>query len=77
MSFSSNGTRNSTSGAGVWYTSGQFNLSLVDDRFTVGDYNGDGKADVAMSYDLGNGGMRIHRWIPTGSAFSGPPGHCS
>ncbi|MDQ3897367.1 MAG: FG-GAP-like repeat-containing protein [Actinomycetota bacterium] len=56
---------------GKWYTSGQFNLSLVGDRLTVGDFTGDGKADVAMAYDLGNAQMRLHRWTSSGSSFDG------
>jgi hypothetical protein len=57
--------------AGKWYTSpAKFDLAAVGDRFTVGDYNGDGKGDVAMAYDLGNGTMRIDRLISTGSQFS-------
>jgi hypothetical protein len=57
--------------AGTWYTSpDKFNLATVGDRFAVGDYNGDGKADVAMAYDLNNGEMRIDRLISTGSRFS-------
>jgi hypothetical protein len=56
--------------AGTWYTSGQFTLGLVGDRFTVGDYNGDGKADVAMAYRLDQDAIRIYRWTSTGSTFS-------
>ncbi len=51
--------------------SGAFNLSLVDNRLVLGDYTGDGKADAAMAYDMGNATMRIYRWVSTGSAFSG------
>lgn len=58
---------------GTWYTSDRppatFNQNLVDDRLIAGNYAGDGKADVALSYDVGNGRMRIYRWTSTGSDF--------
>ncbi len=55
---------------GRWYTSGSFTLGAVGDRFTVGDYTADGKADVAMAYDVGDGTMRMHVWASTGSEFT-------
>lgn len=55
--------------AGVWYTSGQFNLAWVAGRLAAGDFNGDGRADVAMLYDLGGGLTKIYRWLSTGSTF--------
>ncbi len=55
--------------AGVWYTSGQFSMSKVAGRLAAGDFNGDGRADVAVMYDLGSGLTRIYRWLSTGSAF--------
>jgi hypothetical protein len=61
---------NGTDYAGTWYTSGKFTLGRVGDRLTVGDYDGNGMADVAMAYDLGNGRMSIYRWTSTGSGFS-------
>src|SRR5206468_2502405 len=57
---------------GIWYTSGKFSLSRVGDRFTVGDYNGDGKADLAMAYDLGNGTMRIYPTRRSSDLFTDP-----
>ncbi|MDX6298444.1 MAG: hypothetical protein QOI51_2301, partial [Nocardioidaceae bacterium] len=63
--------------AGRWYTSGPFNLGPVGDRLTVGDFNGDGKADPALVYDDGDASMRIMRWTSTGSAFAGPATYTS
>jgi hypothetical protein len=61
---------NGTDYAGKWYTSGKFTLGLVGDRLTVGDYDGDHEADVAMAYDRQNGQMSIYRWTSTGLSFS-------
>jgi lysozyme-like protein/VCBS repeat protein len=63
--------------AGRWYTSGTYTLAHVGDRLTVGDFNGDGKDDVAMAYDWGDGTMRIHRWTSTGTSFVGPSTYTS
>ena len=75
--FSLNVWSGGTTYAGRWYTSGQYTLARVGDRLTVGDFNGDGKADVAMAYDAGDWTMRIHRWTSTGSAFTGPATYTS
>lgn len=46
-------------------------LSGVGDRFTAGDFDGDGKSDVAVMYDYGNGHTKIHIFRSTGSSFGG------
>src|SRR5258705_153614 len=56
--------------AGVWYTSGTYNLDRVGDRLVVGDFNGDGRAEPALVYDDGDGTMTIYRWLSTGSSFT-------
>jgi len=48
---------------------GTYRLSKAADRMTVGDYNGDGKDDIAAFYDYGGGEARIHVWLSTGSSF--------
>jgi hypothetical protein len=55
--------------AGVWYTSGPFNLANVGGRLVVADFTGDGKAEPALVYDAG-GTQTIYRWTSTGSSFS-------
>jgi hypothetical protein len=55
-------------GAG-WFQSGAFNMGAVGGRMLGGDFNGDGKGDVAMLYDNG-GGLTIFRFLSTGSSFT-------
>lgn len=59
--------------SGSWYDAGQINLSLVGDRLAVGDFTGDGRADVVVAYDDRAGDMEIFRWISTGSRFDNLP----
>ena len=57
--------------ANTWWTAGSgYNANMVTDRFVCGDFNDDGKDDVAAMYDYGNGHSRIHTWISNGSSFS-------
>lgn len=46
-------------------------LSGVGDRFTAGDFNGDGKTDLATMYDYGNSATKIHIFRSNGSNFGG------
>ena len=62
--------KNGNSAASVWYTSGAFGLGNVAGRLVLGDFNGDGKAEPAMAYDLGNGTMKIYRWLSDGTSFN-------
>jgi hypothetical protein len=61
--------RNGTEAPVVFYTSGVFDLTRVAGRMVVADFTNDGKADVAVFYDNGNGTMAIYRWTSTGTAF--------
>lgn len=76
---------NSTSRIHVWYSNGKgfdapstpwksnkgaYAPSKVTNRFMCGDFNGDGKKDIAALYDYGSKGSAIHVWISTGSGFT-------
>ena len=56
----------------VWYawSAGGFNAGSVTGRFAAGDFNGDGKDDVAMMYDYGSNRATIYALISQGSSFS-------
>jgi hypothetical protein len=38
----------------------------------VGDFNGDGKADIAAMYDFGNGETQLFMFAGTGTGFAAP-----
>ena len=48
-----------------WY----FDCARALDRVVAGDFNGDGKDDIAVMYDHGNGTAKLHVWLSTGSSF--------
>ncbi len=50
------------------YSSGVGSWNVNSMRFTTGDYNGDGRGDAAMTYDYGNGLMKVY------TAFGKPDG---
>ncbi|MFZ5988129.1 MAG: S8 family serine peptidase [Bacillota bacterium] len=54
---------------GWWRCDSGYTASNVTGRVVSGDYNGDGKSDIATLYDYGNGATRIHVWVSTGSSF--------
>jgi hypothetical protein len=56
-------------GAGGWYQSGQFSLGPVAGRMAAGDFNGDGKDDIALMRNHGSSGAKLWVWTSTGSAF--------
>jgi hypothetical protein len=60
-----------TSNWGIWFNSGTFSMAAVAGRMAGGDFNGDGKGDVAMFYDTGSGSFVAFRFLSNGSnAFS-------
>jgi len=63
----------SFSNGNIWYTTpeGTFHAPNVTDRFVLGDFNGDGKDDVACMYDYGNAKEAIFIFVSTGTAFTG------
>jgi parallel beta-helix repeat protein len=75
----STGSSFSPSGyAGTWWTasSGSYNASMVINRFVCGDFNNDGKADIAAMYDYGSNNARLHSWTSNGGSFQ-PNGYAN
>lgn len=61
----------SNGSAGWWGVSnGGYDATKITGRVVSGDYNGDGKTDIAAFYDNGNGNTNLHVWISTGSSFT-------
>lgn len=58
----------------TWWSSssGAYDASKVTGRLVSGDFNNDGKDDIASMYDYGSNNSRIHVWLSTGNAFNSP-----
>jgi len=71
-SVNTNGSNGSFSyvSADGWWKSGGYNSNMVTGRTIKGDFNGDGKSDVATFYDYGNGASKIHVFLSNGSSFN-------
>ncbi|MFD8500943.1 trypsin-like serine protease [Amycolatopsis sp. NPDC059657] len=54
-----------------WY-SGPNNYAAENARWVAGDYNGDGRADIAGLYDLGNANTKMFTWYGTATGFLDP-----
>ncbi|MCI8360708.1 MAG: trypsin-like serine protease [Clostridiales bacterium] len=56
----------------VWYSDmSTYSPDAVWDRMVAGDFNGDGKDDIAAMFKYGETAAEIHVWPSTGSSFSG------
>ena len=56
-----------------WYSVPSNEIYLANNvtgRMVSGDFNGDGKDDIATMYDYGKGRMSLHVFLSTGSSFS-------
>ncbi|MDE8061637.1 VCBS repeat domain-containing M23 family metallopeptidase [Erysipelothrix rhusiopathiae] len=53
----------------TWFTADSYNTEGVDGRMVASDVNGDGKDDIVVMYDYGNGKMEIHSFISNGNKF--------
>lgn len=60
---------NSYQGPAGWFQSGTFYMSNVGGRMAGGDFNGDGRGDIAMMYANGSG-IIMFRFLSTGSSFT-------
>jgi len=56
-----------------WHVDSGYDVTKVGDRITAGDFNNDGRADLAAAYDYGQGAARIHVWLG-GSDYKGSTG---
>ncbi len=59
--------------AGRWYVGSPLDPAAINDRFMVGEFNGDGKADAALAYDVGGGAIQTRLWTSNGSEFTEEP----
>ena len=53
-----------------WWSGAQYDPNRTTDRVVAGDFNGDGRSDVAAMYDYGGNTLRWHVWLSTGDAFA-------
>ncbi len=56
-------------GAGWWKSSG-YDSQRVKGRLVSGDFDGNGKDDMAVFYYYGNSQTRIHVFLSDGSKFN-------
>ncbi|MGE5474893.1 MAG: FG-GAP-like repeat-containing protein, partial [Ignavibacteriales bacterium] len=54
----------------AWWSSNSYLASNITGRVVAGDFNEDGKADIAAFYDYGNDLIKIHVWLSTSSIFN-------
>ena len=60
----------------IWFQSTAFNAFKTTNRMVAGDFNGDGKDDIAVMYDYSyeeSGKSKIFVFLSTGSAFGSAP----
>lgn len=58
---------------GNWYedmAGGNFYASGVTGRYEAGDFNGDGKDDIAAMYGYADGRTRVHVWLSNGTSLN-------
>ncbi len=54
---------------GWWATGSGYSLTYVGDRMVTGDFNGDGRDDIAVMFDYGGANARIHVFLSNGTSF--------
>ena len=68
--FLSSGTSFTLQSSPLWWYSLGYQSDLVSGRVLSGDYNGDGKTDIATFYRNSSTGTALHLFVSTGSAFT-------
>ncbi|KHD37246.1 integrin [Clostridium acetobutylicum] len=68
--FTSTGSSFTYTGANGWWNSTGYDSNRVKGRVVAGDFNGDGKTDIAAMYDYGGSESRIHVFLSTGDSFN-------
>ncbi|MDR0832339.1 MAG: S8 family serine peptidase [Bacillales bacterium] len=53
-----------------WWIGTQYRTENITNRVISGDFNNDGKDDIAAFYDYYESSSRIHVWLSTGSSFT-------
>lgn len=57
--------------SGWWgESSGQYDVNKITGKVVSGDFNEDGKTDIAAFYDAGVGLTKLQVWLSTGTGFS-------
>jgi ricin-type beta-trefoil lectin protein len=56
--------------SGAWWSSGAGTFDATRATLSLGDFDGDGRADAAALYDLGGGVRRLYGFTSTGTAFA-------
>ena len=56
----------------VWWESNPGSWNAQKAKMMAGDFNGDGKTDVAQAFDYGNSTTKVWMWLSTGSGFQTP-----
>ena len=52
-----------------WGTISGYSLGRITDKVVAGDFNADGKADIAAVCDIGNNIIQLHVWLSNGTKF--------
>ena len=54
----------------AWFDNASYAAAGIDQRAVAGDFNGDGKDDLAVLYNYGDGDLKFFTYLSNGSQFS-------
>ena len=54
----------------AWFDNASYAATGIDQRAVAGDFNGDGKDDLAVLYNYGDGDLKFFTYLSTGSQFT-------